>query len=129
MLSVGEMNPEMLQSLFGSERPTAPEFREESIRVWRRLRAENAPFRIVTDAGLASAPIDVFDPWLLERISSEWRSVARIVGETMGYNSEPYIQVGDVMLRMRIVALVQEGKLLADGDPWNLRSGRVRLPG
>jgi hypothetical protein len=47
----------------------------------------------------------------------------------MGSNSEPYIQVGDVMLRMRIVALVQEGKLLADGDPWNLRSGRVRLPG
>jgi Protein of unknown function/Domain of unknown function (DUF1835) len=129
MLSVGEMNPEMLQSLFGLERPASTGFREESIRVWRHLRAENAPFRIITDAGLASAPIDVFDPWLLERTTSEWRSVNRITGEVMGYNADPYMQVGDVMLRMRIAALVDEGKLLADGDPWDTLSGRVRLPG
>jgi hypothetical protein len=32
------------------------------------------------------------------------------------------------MLQARIVALVEDGKLLADGDPWDRRSGRVRLP-
>jgi hypothetical protein len=47
----------------------------------------------------------------------------------MGYNSEPYMQVGDMMLLVRVVALVSEGKLLADGDPWDMRSCRVRLPG
>jgi hypothetical protein len=46
----------------------------------------------------------------------------------MGYNCEPYIQVGEVMLGTRVVALVGEGKLLADGDPWDMRSCRVRLP-
>jgi hypothetical protein len=46
----------------------------------------------------------------------------------MAYCDEPYMQVGDVMLRMRIVAMVDEGKLLADGDPWEMQSCRVRLP-
>jgi hypothetical protein len=29
---------------------------------------------------------------------------------------------------VRLVALVEEGKLLADGDPWDMRACRVRLP-
>lgn len=47
----------------------------------------------------------------------------------MGDNAEPYIQTGDIMLLARIVALVGDGKLLADGDPWDMRSCRVRLLG
>ena len=54
--------------------------------------------------------------------------MARIVGEAMAYCDEPYMQVGDMMLRTRVVALVTEGKLLADGDPRGMRSCRVRLP-
>jgi len=128
MQSVGIMNPDMLKSLLGSEQPASTEFKEESRRLWRRLRAENAPFRIVTAEGLVSAPEDVFDPLLLERATPEWKRVARIVGETMGYNGEPYMQVGDMMLRARLVALVGEGRLVADGDPWEMRSCNVRLP-
>jgi hypothetical protein len=44
-------------------------------------------------------------------------------------NNFAYMQVGDMMLLARVVALVGEGKLLADGDPWDMRSCRVRLPG
>jgi hypothetical protein len=75
-----------------------------------------------------SAPVNYFDPLLVERATPEWRTVARIIHETVGYNSEPYMQVGNVMLGTRIVALVSEGKLLADGDPWDTRSCQVRLP-
>jgi hypothetical protein len=32
------------------------------------------------------------------------------------------------MLHKRVVALVDEGRLLADGDPWDV-SSRIRLPG
>lgn len=46
----------------------------------------------------------------------------------MAHNCEPYIQVGDTILLARLVALVEEGKLLADGDPWDMRACRVRLP-
>jgi hypothetical protein len=94
---------------------------------WRVLKQENAPFRIVTDAGLVSAPVDTFDPLWVERVTTEWRRAVSVVAETMGYNTEPYIQVADVMLLARVVALVNEGRLLADGDPWDMRTCRVRL--
>jgi hypothetical protein len=54
---------------------------------------------------------------------------SRIIGETMAFADEPYIQVGDMILLARVAALVRGGKLLADGDPWDTRSSRVRLPG
>jgi hypothetical protein len=41
---------------------------------------------------------------------------------------DPYIQVGDLMLQTRIVALVEQGKLIAHGDPWMMRKSEVRLP-
>lgn len=126
--SVGLVNPEGLRSLFGSEQSATPELQEQSGQIWRHLKKENAPFRIVTDAGLVSAPADCFDPLLRERAAKDWRSVVRIVAETMGYNSEPYIQVGEVMLLARVAALVGEGKLITDDDPRDMRSCRVRLP-
>ena len=40
----------------------------------------------------------------------------------------PHMQVGNVMLLRRLVALIEEGKLLADGDPKDWGTCRVRLP-
>ena len=60
--------------------------------------------------------------------TAEPRTVARVVGDTMGHNAEPYCQVGDLMLQARVAALAEAGKLLAEGDPWDMRS-RVRLRG
>jgi hypothetical protein len=54
--------------------------------------------------------------------------MARVVSAAMAYSSKPYYQVGDLMLLTRIVALVEAGKLLADGDPWDMRTCKVRLP-
>jgi hypothetical protein len=119
---------EALQSLLGSEQPIKPKEREEISQHWRKLRAENAPFRIVTETGLASAPLDHFDLWILRQATTEWRSVARVVGGTIGDNCEPYFQIYELMLQGRVVALVAEGKLVAEGDPWELRSCRIRLP-
>ena len=128
-LSVVSIVPEQrLQALIGSARPVTVEERNDARRQWRRLKAENAPFRVVSDAGLVSAPIDHFDSWLLQRATTEWRRAVRIVGDAMGYNMEPYVQVGDLMLLTRIVALVEQGRLEAEGDPWDMRSCRLRLP-
>lgn len=117
-----------LALLLGTERPIASQERDDAVRRWRSLRSENAPFRIVTETGLVSAPGDVFDNLLLERATKEWRKVARVIGDTMGHNMEPYIQVGDMMLLTRIVALVESGRLIAYGDPWLMRQCEVRLP-
>ncbi len=130
---VSIVNEQRLSTMLGSEQPVTPTERDKARRQWRRLKAENAPFRVVSEAGLVSAPIDHFDSWLLERATPEWRQAARIVGDAMGYNMgynmEPYIQVGDLVLLTRIVALVEQGKLLADGDPWDKTTCRLRLPG
>jgi hypothetical protein len=82
----------------------------------------------VTPTGLVSAPVDHFDPLLIEQATTEWQKIARVIGGTLGHNCEPFAQVGDMMLLARVVALIGEGKLLADGDPWDIFSCRVRLP-
>lgn len=118
-----------LKTLLGHERPVTARERDEARRQWRQLQRENAPFRVVSPAGLVSASLDHFDSGLIKGASQEWRKIARVVNEAMGDNSEPYYQVGDLMLLTRVVALVEEGKLLADGDPWDMRASQVRLPG
>ncbi|TPN89647.1 DUF1835 domain-containing protein [Mesorhizobium sp. CU2] len=126
--AVSLMSETELASLFGTQRALTSQEREDAARRWRTLKSENAPFRIVADSGLVSAPADVFDALLLERASKDWRKVARVIAETMGHNMEPYTQVGDLMLLTRIVALVDQGKLIAHGDPWLMRQCEVRLP-
>jgi hypothetical protein len=125
---VAVVGEDQLLTLFGTERPITAGEREEARQRWRRLRAENAPFRIVTETGLASAPIDVFDDWILSEATAEWRSAGRIVGDALAYHGDPYRQVGEVMMWARLAALVDEGKLVAHGDPLH-RSAPIRLPG
>ena len=116
-----------LMALRGTAHPISPQEAADAGRLWQHLRTQNAPFRVVTPTGLASAPIDHFDSSILEQAAREWRKAADVIGSTMAH-CEPYMQVGDIMLLARLVALVEEGKLLADGDPWDMRACRVRLP-
>ncbi len=120
---VSIMPPDRLAALFGSERiPTGPEktqFREH----WQRLKRENAPFRIASPQGLTSAPIDYFDSSLLKRVPPGGERIARVIGDALG---EFHQQVGGIMLLVRVIALVGSGKLVADGDPWDMHSSRIK---
>lgn len=116
-----------LTAWLDAARPISPQEAADAGRQWQRLRTQNAPFRVVTPAGLASAPIDHFDASILEQATTGWSSVATVIGSTMAHNREPYVQVGDTILLARLVALVEEGELLADGDPWDMATCRVRL--
>lgn len=127
--SVSLLVPTILAALLGTERPITNAEKEQARGRWHQLKAENAPFRIVTENGLASAPADHFDPLILEQAKPDWQKMNRLIGYTMGYNDEPYFQVGDRMLHCRVVRLIEKGALLAEGDPWNMRDCRVRLPG
>ena len=124
---VSILRPDALRSLLGQEHPITAQHRDESRERWQRLRSENAPFRVITEAGLTSTSLDYFDPLLLAQATSEWQWVARIVARTMGYNSDPYVQVREMMLLARLVVLVEGGRLLAEGDPRSM-SCRIRLP-
>jgi hypothetical protein len=126
--AVGMIPTDQLVAQLETAHPISSQEASDARRLWQHLRSQNAPFRVVTPTGLASAPIDHFDASILEQAAREWRSSAYVIGSIMAHNCDPYMQVGDIMLLARLVALVEEGKLLADGDPWDMRACRVRLP-
>jgi hypothetical protein len=103
--------------------------------LWRQLRRENAPLRIVDADGLRSAPITFFDQHLLSYAKTSWQKSARIIGKTMAdwafplmESGEPYFQAGDAILAARIIALVELGVLEGHGDLMNVQQSEVRLP-
>lgn len=126
--AAGIVSTDQLVAQLDTARPISPQEASDAGRLWQHLRSQNAPFRVVTPTGLASAPLDHFDSSILEQAATEWRSSAYVIGSTMAHNGDPYMQVGDIMLLARLVALIEERKLLADGDPWDMRACRVRLP-
>jgi Protein of unknown function/Domain of unknown function (DUF1835) len=125
--AVSRIQSDSLRLLLDQEQPITAQEKYEGRKCWERLCSENAHFRVITENGLVSAPIDHFDLLLLAQATREWQTISRVEATTFFLNSEPYQQVHDVMLHARLVALVDQGRLLADGDPWD-RSCRVRLP-
>lgn len=129
LVAVGITPTEALPALFGTERTLSSEERLAFREVWQRLKSENAHFRIVTEAGLVSAPEDHFDACLLDCASVRWQTVARVIGHALCRTWEPFAQVGSMALHDRVIALVDRGELLADGDPAVMQACRIRLPG
>jgi hypothetical protein len=125
---VGMAPPNQMKSLLGSERPYTVQERQVASQQWRRLRRENAHFRVVSAAGLVSAPANHFDRLILVQATAEWRTIRLTIGYVMADESNDYLQVGDTMLLTRIISLIDEGKLLVDGDRRDIWSSRVRLP-
>ncbi len=97
---------------------------------WARLRAENAPLRILDETGMISAPITYFDDLLIGCVTEQWRKVMRVVGEAfVSFVDGPYRQVGDVVLAARLRALAQARRVESRGDLRKIRFSEVRLPG
>jgi hypothetical protein len=95
---------------------------------WDRLRAENAPFRIIdADGHLVSAPIDIFDSQLLAHVTNRWLKAARIIGGTMSAWDE-IMQTGDLILAARLRALAEAGVIESQGNLFNIRHSEVRWP-
>jgi hypothetical protein len=125
--AVASTPPEALRSLLTTRRAATSDEKQRACARWRQLKTENAPFRIVSEAGLISADVTYFDPWILECASAEWQKMARIIGNALGNHWEPYIQVGDGVLQTRMIELIAKGVLSAEGDPWDMQACRVRL--
>jgi hypothetical protein len=125
--TVSQVVPGELQKFLGTEREIGQEERAELRERWQRLAREDAPFRVVGDAGLISAPADHFDQVLLGAATPGWRKLARVIGGALA-DERAWCNVGDLMLQARAVALVEQGRLLAKGDPWEMRACEVRLP-
>lgn len=118
--SVSATAPSDLSRLVDTARPVDTNKSAELAERWRTLQHENAPFRVLTGSTLTSAPEDHFDELLLQRTPMLPTPMSRVIAEAMGANpSEP---VADYALRGRLIALISEGKIAAEGNPSTMES-------
>lgn len=116
------------KQLLQSAKPISCEARQSYLQLWRKLRDENADFRLVSAAGMDSAPINAFDERLLLQIGREWKKAARVVGEVLAADVDGPIQVGDIPLFGRLRALVAMKRIEAQGNLSEMWRVEVRLP-
>ncbi|MEU7146122.1 DUF3658 domain-containing protein [Nocardia sp. NPDC046473] len=93
---------------------------------WTMLCAEEAPFRVVSESALVSAPIDQFDNSLLAHIDSKPKPMTQAISEAM---AEHRFQVADYVLQQRLITLIDTGAIGADGDPTTARLCRIQRIG
>jgi Protein of unknown function/Domain of unknown function (DUF1835) len=98
--------------------------------LWRQLRSEKAPLRVIDGDKLVSAPIDFFDPLLLSYVNANWQKVAMVVGKALtDQTMDGVFQTGVIVLAARINSLVKSRALEFKGwDPFAIRFSEVRLP-
>jgi hypothetical protein len=130
-VSVGLLHPhEIIDSgLPDSAQEVTPDARRRYRDLWARLRAENAPLRVLGPDGLVSAPIMHFDSLLLSHATAAWQRAARVIGLVLGdFGDSGLLQTGDLLLAARLRALAEAGHLEFEGDVSDIRHYRVRLP-
>jgi hypothetical protein len=98
---------------------------------WQRLRAENAPLRVMTGDGIGSAPITHFDEIVLAGVTGEWQTGARVVAAAIAkLAAGPYRQSDtDDLLFARLLVLADddgavEGK--NDAEFWSMKTSKFR---
>lgn len=97
--------------------------------VWKNLRKENAPFRVVGINGITSAPITYFDNLIFSCALDEWQKSARVIGKALAKDmDDEYYQTGDLVLFARLRKLVERGVLEGRGDMSEMRTSEVRRP-
>jgi hypothetical protein len=126
------MRPEEIvaSSLRNRRRPYTSAEGEAAVATWARLRAENAPLRVIRDGRLTSAPLSHFDDALVAQAFPDWEVAARFVGRVIHRLSfevdTPGQGVGDVVLFGRMLALGDAGDLDVRGPGPGMRDYEVR---
>lgn len=130
-ISLGILSPDAIQSngLCDLATPLQAAERKRYLDLWRQLRVENAPLRVVASDILSSAPISFFDPLLMSHVTDHWQKVAMIVGLSLSSQWDSGVfQTGDIFLAARVNALVESGQLEIQGkSALEMRHSEVRL--
>jgi hypothetical protein len=116
--------------LYARRRPVSSEEREAAARAWAALRRESAPFRIVRDGRLVSAPLTHYDAYLVAQAGADWEIAARLIGRVhtdlhFGEARRGEGNGADVLFG-RMLALGDAGALAITGPGPGMRDHRVR---
>lgn len=117
--SFGEVAPEQIveAQLFRRRAKLSAEETESYKLVWRQLKTENAPLRIVSAHGLVSAPITYFDESISSFVPEKWTKCAWVIVQVwMQQASGPFRQAGDLLLSARLRTLAEAGVFEHQGD-------------
>ncbi|MCJ2135308.1 DUF1835 domain-containing protein [Methylobacterium sp. J-026] len=117
-------------NLYARRRPLSPDARRAASDAWSRLQRENAPFRIVRDGRLVSAPLTHYDALLVGQAGPDWEIAARLIGRAMAtfWDAPSGDGTGDAVLFGRMLALGEAGALEIAGPGPGLRAYQVRRP-
>jgi hypothetical protein len=131
-VSVGMLSPDKIcdSNLWDLAKPLQTTARDRYLDLWRQLRKENAPLRVLAGDTFVSAPISFFDSLLMSHATDDWRKVAMIVGLALGSQMDDRLfQTGDLFLAARVNALVESGRLEIQGkSALEMHFSEVRLP-
>jgi len=97
--------------------------------LWRQLRSENAPLRVIDGDKLVSTPISFFDSALMSQVTENWQKVSRVIGPAMASQMDfDIVQTDDLLLAARINALAESGRLEIRGkSALEILDSEVRL--
>ncbi len=97
---------------------------------WKRLGEESAALRILTEHGLESKPISFFDDRIRARVTHDWQSSARVVGDTMTSVWSGRLQEfhSDSFIYCRLLHLIDNDEFEAQNkeDDWSMHQTKVR---
>jgi Domain of unknown function (DUF1835)./Protein of unknown function. len=81
---------------------------------WLKLTQENAMVRILEGGKkIISKGEDYYDAEILKNITGEWQKASRVLQNTL---NRMKVKTSDVFLMWRVKTLIEEGRLLAEGD-------------
>lgn len=117
-------------NLFSLAAPLTEETRAAHRKVWEKLRAENAPLRVVTeDLQIVSASLSYFDAAMFRQMQPRFLKAARIIGFMLAAKWDLDIyEAGDFFLSRRLLMLARAGAIEAKGDLRRIAFSEVRLP-
>ena len=77
---------------------------------------------------LTAEEIQNIDDALMAGASTQFRKVARVVGIAMAVGSDNFKLVPDIFYASRVRKLVEEGRLVSEGNLEFMRFSEVKLP-
>jgi Protein of unknown function/Domain of unknown function (DUF1835) len=99
----------VLSGLLDTARELDMASRADSLALWGKLRAEDSALRVADrNHALLSVPLSFYDQQLLSLTASDWRPMARIVGEIL---ADAHVDMDDLLPFSRLYALVDSGVL------------------
>jgi Protein of unknown function/Domain of unknown function (DUF1835) len=118
-MTLGMLHPDTIRAsgLWDLAEPLPPTTQTRYIDLWRQLRSENVPLRVLDGGELVSAPISFFDSALMSHVTESWQRVSRVVGQALVSGMDDRVtHVSDIVLSARIEALVESGLLEIRGE-------------